>query len=63
MFKTTTEIINPRNYIIAAAGVMFLSVGLTEVFKDTDMVQQDFCYNYGRNITAELITYSQRFDR
>lgn len=35
MLATTTEIINPRNYIIAATSVMFISVGLTEVFKET----------------------------
>lgn len=58
MLTTTIEIINPHNYIIAAASVMFLSVGLTEVFKETITVEQNICYNYGRNMTAELITYN-----
>ncbi|XTZ12534.1 MAG: hypothetical protein ACP8RL_02155 [cyanobacterium endosymbiont of Rhopalodia inflata] len=63
MLATTTEIINPRNYIIAATSVMFLSVGLTEVFKETTTVKQNVCYNDERNMTEELIIYHQRFNR
>ncbi|MGP0128140.1 MAG: hypothetical protein ACTMUB_02380 [cyanobacterium endosymbiont of Rhopalodia musculus] len=63
MLTTTTEIINPRNYIIAATSVMFLSVGLTEVFKETTTIEQDLCYNYKRDISAELIIYNQIFAR
>ncbi|YAI82435.1 MAG: hypothetical protein ACQJCO_02240 [cyanobacterium endosymbiont of Rhopalodia sterrenbergii] len=63
MLTTTTEIINPRNYIIAATSVMFLSVGLTEVFKETTTVEKNICYNNERDMTAELIFYNQRFNR
>lgn len=63
MLTTSTDIINPRNYIIAATSVMFLSLGLTEVFKETTTVEQDVCYKDKRNINAELIIYNQRFNR
>ena len=63
MLTTTTEIVNPRNYIIAATSVMFLSVGLTEVFKETTTVEQDVCYKHKRNINAELIIYNQIINR
>lgn len=63
MLTTTTEIINQRNYIIAATSVMFLSLGLTEVFKETTIVEQNVCYNDDRDMTAKLIIYHQRFNR
>lgn len=63
MLTTTIEIIKPCNYIIAATSMMFLSIGLTEVFKETITVEHNICYNYGHNMTAEFITYDQRLER
>ncbi len=59
--KNTTIV---RNYIILAATVMFASMGLTDTFlAPTRNGQQDRLNNYGKVVSAGLVSYSQKLGR
>ena len=50
-----------RNYIITATSVMLLSVGVADLFNSPARVaQQDRLDNYGRFVSAGLVSYAQK---
>jgi hypothetical protein len=61
MLSTTTETTTAiRNYIIAAASIVLLSVGVADTFNSpTRISQQDRLDNYGRVISAGLVSYAK----
>jgi hypothetical protein len=53
-----------RNYIILAATVMFMSMGLVDTFMAPSRIsQQGRLDNYGRVMSAGLVAYSQKLGR
>ncbi len=57
--QNSTAII--RNYLILAATVMVMSVGLAETFTTPERAaQQDRMNTYGRYISAGLVSYAQK---
>ena len=66
MFNTTTNNNTTivRNYIILATTVMIASMGLTDTFlSPTRAGQQDRIDNYGRVVSAGMVSYSQKLGR
>jgi hypothetical protein len=65
MLATTTETTTLiRNYIIAAASIMLLSVGVADCFNSPARVgQQGRLDNYSRAISAGLVNYAQTLGR
>jgi hypothetical protein len=61
MLSTTTETTTAiRNYIIAAASIVLLSVGVADTFNSPARIsQQDRLDNYGRVISAGLVSYAK----
>ncbi len=58
---TTNTATALRNYLILAATVMLMSVGLVDTFTNPSRVaQQDRLDNYGRYLSAGLVAYAQK---
>ena len=50
-----------RNYVIALVSVMLLSMGLADVYDQPSRVaQQDRLDNYGRFISAGLVSHAKK---
>jgi hypothetical protein len=53
-----------RNYVILAASVMLMSVGLSDLFNSPSRIaQQDRLDNYSYCISAGLVQYAQTLGR
>lgn len=64
MFNTNNHTTVIRNYIVLATTVMVASVGLTDTFMMPSRAgQQDRLDNYGRVVSAGLVSYSQKLSR
>lgn len=68
MFTTTTQTKENttaiRNYIILAATVMLVSSGLVDTFMSPSRsAQQNRLDNYGRYMSAGLVSYAQKLGR
>lgn len=60
--NTNNQII--RNYIIAAASVMVMSMGVADVFNNpTRVAQQDRLDGYAPYISAGLVSYGKNLAR
>ncbi len=65
MFTTATENTTAlRNYAIAAATVMLVSVGVSDLFNNpARFAQQDKLDGYGRYVSAGLVSKAQSLSR
>lgn len=65
MFTTATENTTLlRNYLIAAATVMLVSVGVSDLFNNPARVaRQDRLDGYGRYVSAGLVSKAQSLSR
>jgi hypothetical protein len=64
MSSTTQSTLVIRNYFIAAASVMFMSMGLSDVFNSPNRIsQQERLDGYGHYISAGLVNYAKTLGR
>jgi hypothetical protein len=64
MSSTTQSTVVIRNYLIAAASVMFMSAGLSDIFNSPHRIaQQDRLDGYGQYISAGLVNYAKTLGR
>jgi hypothetical protein len=61
MLTTTLNATILRNYLIAAASVIFFSIGAVDLFNNPyKNVQQEKINSYGRYISAGLVSQAQK---
>jgi hypothetical protein len=64
MLSTPSSHLVIRNYLMAIATVMLVSVGMADTFNSPSRIaQQDRLDSYGRYLSAGLVTYAKTWGR